>query len=247
MSAIVGAVIGASTIYGGIKGSQQAKAYGEGKAAAGQIKQERLGLLGEQRDLSTQAIQSQFTGGQRDLSMEYGTGLGAIQEATDFTRSQSGLVTSGTIEQKSQTQETNLAAKYQSDMQKLFQTRELARSETDLSFREGEITAEQAYQNQLSGMDPGGAGAGAMGGFMGSIGLVASDKRLKENIDYIGDSPSGIKMYEFNYLNNDTRHRGVIANDLVDSHPNAVSKSKDGYYMVDYSQIDVDFEIVKRG
>ena len=173
MSGLVTAVVGASTIYGGIKGAQQEKAYGEGKAAAGQIKKERLGLLEQQKYLSTQAIQNQFTGGRRDLSMEYGTGIGAIQEAADFTRSQSGLVTSGTIEQKSQTQETNLAAKYQSDMQKLFQTRELARSETDLSFREGEITAEQAYQNQLSGMNPGGVGAGAMEGLMGSIGLAA--------------------------------------------------------------------------
>ena len=85
---------------------------------------------------------------------------------------------------------------------------------------------------------------------MSSIGtgatIAASDKRLKENVDYIGDSPSGIRMYKFNYLGGDTRYRGVMADDLIDSHPDIIGKNNDGYYTVDYSQIDVDFEIVER-
>jgi len=242
-------VVAAGTAYGAYKGGQQADAYAEAEAAAKQIQQEKLGLLGEQKGLAMQAAQSQFAGGQRDVSMGTRTGMRDIQAGAATAASRSGLATSGTIESKVQTQTKDLLGKYKSDMTKLFETRDLSKAEADLSYRKGEMSAEESFQNTMAGFDEGGVGAGALEGFMGSIqtgaSIATSDRRLKANIDYIGDSPSGIKIYEFNYFNNDVRHRGVIANELVDSYPNAVSEDKDGYYMVDYSQIDVDFEIVK--
>ena len=242
-------VVATSTAYGAYKGKQQEKAYGEAETAAEQIQQQKVGLLGEQKGLATQAAQSQFAGGQRDVSMGTQTGMRGIQAGAATAASRSGLATSGTIEQQTKIQTGDLMAKYKSDMTKLFETRDLSKAEADLSYRKGEMSAEESFQNTMAGFDEGGMGAGALEGFMSGIGtgatIAASDRRLKANIDYIGDSPSGIKIYEFNYLNNDTRYSGVIANELADSHPNVVSKDKDGYYMVDYSQIDVDFEIVK--
>ena len=242
-------VVGASTAYGAYKGKQQEKAYGEAETAAEQIQQQKVGLLGEQKGLATQAAQSQFTAGQRNIGMGANMELRRTQAFGQQAYSQSILATSRTIEQKVQTQTGDLMAKYKSDMTKLFETRDLSKAEADLSYRKGEMSAEESFQNTMAGFDEGGMGAGALEGFMSGIDtgatIAASDRRLKANIDYIGDSPSGIKIYEFNYLNNDVRHRGVIANELVDSYPSAISEDKDGYYMVDYSQIDVDFEIVK--
>lgn len=95
----------------------------------------------------------------------------------------------------------------------------------------------------------GGAGASAAGGAGAggsAAGLAAlfSDVRLKQNIKLVRPSKSGIPIYEFEYINKDLgkgRYEGVIAQDLLESHPEAV-KEKDGFYSVDYSLIDVDFK-----
>jgi len=74
-----------------------------------------------------------------------------------------------------------------------------------------------------------------------------SDITLKENIKQTGVSPSGIVIYEFDYKDKSLgqyRYSGVMAQDLLESHPSAVIKNNDGTLKVDYSQIDVDFRRV---
>ena len=56
-------------------------------------------------------------------------------------------------------------------------------------------------------------------------------------------SPKGYKIYEFNYKGNDTRYRGVMAQDVVKKNPMAVG-IRDNYLTVDYSKIDVAMEVV---
>ncbi len=71
-----------------------------------------------------------------------------------------------------------------------------------------------------------------------------SDIRLKENIVRTGVSPKGYPIYEFNYKNDPTtRYRGVMAHDLVTSRPDAIHRVN-GYLAVDYSKLDVDFEVI---
>jgi len=64
-----------------------------------------------------------------------------------------------------------------------------------------------------------------------------SDVRLKENYSIVGKSKSGINIYEFSYKGNPTRYRGVMAHEV----PQASILNDNGYYSVDYSQIDVEF------
>ena len=73
-----------------------------------------------------------------------------------------------------------------------------------------------------------------------------SDKRLKHNIEPIGISGTGLKTYKFNYKHSPEKYEGVIAQDLLekDLHHPAVSTDKNGYYMVDYNKIDVEFKHV---
>lgn len=64
-----------------------------------------------------------------------------------------------------------------------------------------------------------------------------SDIRLKRDIERVGETPSGLPVYDFRYLWSDERHRGVMAHEAVEIFPDAVSYTDDGFAVVDYSRI----------
>lgn len=68
-----------------------------------------------------------------------------------------------------------------------------------------------------------------------------SDIRLKRDIELIGKSPSGINIYRFQYKVADGFYTGAMAQELLESHPEAVIQSPTGFYAVRYDLIDVDF------
>lgn len=77
-----------------------------------------------------------------------------------------------------------------------------------------------------------------------SLGLM-SDIRLKENIENIGKSKSGIPIYKFNYIGDNSKYSGAMAQDLLKIKPEAVTIDKNfGYYKVDYNNIDVDMRLL---
>jgi hypothetical protein len=76
----------------------------------------------------------------------------------------------------------------------------------------------------------------------GPLGFI-SDRRLKDNIKEVGMSPKGYKIYEFSYKGDSTRYRGVMAQDVAKKNPMAVG-IENNYLTVDYSQVDVDMEVV---
>ena len=74
-------------------------------------------------------------------------------------------------------------------------------------------------------------------------GVGWSDIKLKENIEQVGVSPQGYKIYEFNYIGGDVRFRGAMAQDVLQKNPMAVG-IEDNYLTVDYRKIDVAMEVV---
>ena len=94
-------------------------------------------------------------------------------------------------------------------------------------------------------------GADKAGQFMGmlSTGLsiaalfAPSDIRMKEDIEQVGVSPNGHKIYEFNYIGKPTRYRGVMAQEVAKIDPMAVG-IMNGYLAVNYGKIDVDMEVI---
>ena len=90
-----------------------------------------------------------------------------------------------------------------------------------------------AAGQMAAGRSGGGGGGAGVGGLM-------SDIRTKENIKRTGVSGSGIPIYEFNYIGGETRYSGTMAQDLLEMGINAVSMGEDGYYRVNYNNIDVD-------
>ncbi len=75
------------------------------------------------------------------------------------------------------------------------------------------------------------------------FGPMASDIKLKENIQEVGISPQGYKIYEFNYKGGDVRFRGAMAQDVLQKNPMAVGIDQN-YLTVDYRKIDVNMEVV---
>ena len=77
-----------------------------------------------------------------------------------------------------------------------------------------------------------------------SIATIKSDIKTKENINKVGKSPQGHNIYEFNYIGDAQRYRGVMAQDVVKIHPMAVEVMDNGYLGVKYAMIDVNMEEV---
>ena len=68
---------------------------------------------------------------------------------------------------------------------------------------------------------------------------MSSDIKEKENIEYVGSSPQGHNIWEFNYVGHKQRYRGAMAQEVAKINPMAVG-IQDGSLTVDYSKIDVD-------
>ncbi len=100
---------------------------------------------------------------------------------------------------------------------------------------------EQGALEALSSIDSmgGGGGRSSMSGASGMMGSL-SDKRAKHNYRVVGKSPSGINIYEFSYIGSNKRYVGVMADEV----PQASFIGDNGYLMVDYSEIDVQFKAV---
>lgn len=106
--------------------------------------------------------------------------------------------------------------------------------------------ASQQGQQFMQGVGALGSAFGGLGGILGGGGAVASgaggagigsimggfsDERLKENaVQVDADEFGGI--YEFNYIGEEQRYRGRMAQELLETRPDAVSMHESGYYKV---------------
>mgnify|MGYP003151145772 CR=1 FL=1 len=96
----------------------------------------------------------------------------------------------------------------------------------------------------MPGRDTGAMAMGAISTGLSIASLFAgSDIRMKEDIEQVGVSPDGHKIYEFNYIGKPTRYRGVMAHEVAKIDPMAVG-IRDGYLAVNYGKIDVDMEVI---
>lgn len=66
-----------------------------------------------------------------------------------------------------------------------------------------------------------------------------SDERMKEDIDTVGELPTGEGIYEYSYKADPThaRHVGVMAQEIERTMPEAVITDKDGMKKVDYRKV----------
>jgi hypothetical protein len=114
----------------------------------------------------------------------------------------------------------------------------------------GVLNAQSAYNNMLAQNNANSGGAlGAVAGLAGSAmqaygtyaGMAAmSDRRLKEKITLVGkDESTGLNLYEFNYIGEPERYRGVMADEVEKVYPEAVEYSPRGYAKVNYGMLGI--------
>ena len=133
------------------------------------------------------------------------------------------------------------------------QKKEAEARQTELDRRQAIADAQAARGQTTSGgrgnyrSDRDHSGSGGYGGSdkrsadNRSSDLGFSDIRLKDNIELVGKSPSNINIYNFTYLHDPKVYQGVMAHEV----PWASVKHDNGYLMVDYNKVDVDFKAIR--
>lgn len=91
-----------------------------------------------------------------------------------------------------------------------------------------------------------GSGLGSILGGAAKIGSLffPSDRRMKENIVRVGTTNHDLPLYEFNYIGDDTRYRGVMADEAEKVLPESVVYDDIGFARVDYALLGIEMEEV---
>lgn len=131
-------------------------------------------------------------------------------------------------------------------------------AEIDYIWKSVENDEDRDYEFLIAEMQAAGAAAQAkarskgslLGSILGAVGqlgaaaIAASDKRLKEDIRLFDTLPNGVKIYTWTW--NEEAKRvgadktpgfGVIAQEIMETHPDAVVLGEDGYLKVNYGMI----------
>lgn len=83
----------------------------------------------------------------------------------------------------------------------------------------------------------GGFRGGGGGGFRGGGGGRRSDIELKHDVELLGHLASGLGYYRFSYLGSSKPYVGVIAQEVQNLVPEAVTRGRDGYLRVHYEKL----------
>jgi hypothetical protein len=83
----------------------------------------------------------------------------------------------------------------------------------------------------------GGFRGGGGGGFRGGGGGRRSDIELKHDVVLLGHLANGLGYYRFSYLGSSKPYVGVIAQEVQNLVPEAVTRGRDGYLRVRYEQL----------
>ena len=75
---------------------------------------------------------------------------------------------------------------------------------------------------------------GGLGSIIGGI-FGFSDRRLKRDIQRIGQLPNGLPVYRFRYIWSDQQQIGLMADEVARIHPEAVRLGPGGFKMVNYA------------
>lgn len=93
-----------------------------------------------------------------------------------------------------------------------------------------------AYKNKLAAWQNNQASMGGLFSLVGSGIAAFSDERLKENVEKVGKTDDGQKIYTWNYKGDDRPQMGLIAQEVAKRKPEAVKRHPSGFMMVDYGK-----------
>jgi len=109
------------------------------------------------------------------------------------------------------------------------------------------LNAQASYANAVAGQDSGLGGIGAIMGGAASMYTAFSDRRLKKEVELVGqDEGTGLNLYEYQYKDDPQQRRyvGVMADEVQERFPDAVSADGEGYLMVNYALLGLELKEV---
>jgi uncharacterized protein DUF3300/endosialidase-like protein len=92
----------------------------------------------------------------------------------------------------------------------------------------------------------GGGGRGFGGGAGGRRGGRRSDIRMKHDIVLLGYLNDGLGLYRFSYNGSNKQYVGVMAQEVLNVMPEAVTQDRDGYLRVNYDKLGLKFQAYSR-
>jgi len=226
------------------------------------------GLENPYEDLTVNTQQADFLAQQQNAALSStmgnmqgaagGSGIAALAQAMANQQSQNQQQASASIgaqEARNQSMVAQGAAQIQSmERQGASQARNLEMGKSRFIFDQAGMRLGAAQQAVQGATDQLMAGVGGVmtGGLTGwsqsgdgtSFGKAMSDRRLKKNIKLIGYSSSGLKIYAFEYINK-LFGNGMFQGVMSDEIPQYAVSKNNGYDMVDYSKLDVEFKQIK--
>jgi hypothetical protein len=78
---------------------------------------------------------------------------------------------------------------------------------------------------------------------LAAIGAFLSDVRVKRDVTPIAELENGLRLYRYRYAWSDTLYVGVLAQDVLDVAPHAVSRGADGYLRVNYARLGLRMQL----
>jgi len=79
--------------------------------------------------------------------------------------------------------------------------------------------------------------AGSIASTVGGIASIFSDRRLKEDIEKVGEFEDGLGIYSWRYIGQAIRHVGVMADEVAKLRPWALGKPVAGFATVIYGRL----------
>jgi hypothetical protein len=175
-----------------------------------------------QTAVGQQGVQAQDLGRLMQGGAQLG-GLGAAQQQAALQGAQA-QIGAGTLEQ--QTQQADLTANYQQFLQERGYPFQVAQFLANIAMGTGALSGSTTTTTQPQ--------------------TLFSDERMKENIEPVGELNDGQTIYRYNYRGDPRTQIGLIAQEVEQSHPEAVGESG-GFRTVDYGRATDEAAEISRG
>lgn len=191
--------------------------------------------LNPQWDRMDQQNQTDLTNrGIRPGSTVYG------QQRDDFLKSRSGAFNSANLGNFSTALQSQMALRNQplNELTGLLGASQVQTPQFGQTpFTDVAGITQQGYANQMGQYNAGQQQLGGLFSAGASLIPLLSDRRAKRDIKRIGKTDTGIPIYQFRYKHGGPVQIGYMAQDLLETNPEAVSVGPDGFYRVDYGQV----------
>jgi hypothetical protein len=104
-----------------------------------------------------------------------------------------------------------------------------------LGLQAGGLVANAGQRSSSTGGGP--STLGSIASTVGGIASIFSDRRLKRDIERVGEFDDGLGIYEFRYLTGIKRAVGVMADEVAKLRPWALGPEVSGYSTVNYGAL----------